>query len=388
MRNLAYLLTICISILLVSFVSCEVPELQNQNYTECSVIGVEDITNESATIRCKINVEDFDCVTFCGVFLARNDYDLGYYYYTDDIDFSSYASLYEGSFVNEGEFVVGLTYLQKNTEYYYRAVICINNQWYTFSSIDSFWTAAYVPKPNVPDGAFSIGQGRYVLFSPGNLQYQASTKLWRFAQQQYDYIGDDNTKVSTTYNGWIDLFGWGTGNNPTLTSTTNSKYSTFIDWGSNKIGNDEVGTWRTLTSDQWNYIENERYNATNLIGIAQVAGVNGLILLPDDWNCPDGITFNAGYSSNSFSSQNIYTASKWQKLEDAGAVFLPAAGCRRNGTTIEDVQREGKYWCSDLGSDINGYYGPCVIAIDAYQTYIGIASYRYNGYSVRLVKDL
>lgn len=158
MRNLAYLLTICISILLVSFVSCEVPELPNQNYTECSVIGVEDITNESATIRCKINVEDFDCVTFCGVFLAPSVDLLDYQYYSDDIAISSFASLYEGSFVNEGEFVVGLTYLQKNTEYYYRAVICINNQWYTFSSIDSFWTAAYVPKPNLPDGAFSIGQ--------------------------------------------------------------------------------------------------------------------------------------------------------------------------------------------------------------------------------------
>lgn len=76
------------------------------------------------------------------------------------------------------------------------------------------------------------------------------------------------------------------------------------------------------------------------------------------------------------------------KSKDVGAVFLPAAGYRRDGTTIEDVQGEGKYWCSDFGSDINGYYGPCVIVIDAYQTYIGIASYRYNGYSVRLVKDL
>ncbi len=118
-----------------------------------------------------------------------------------------------------------------------------------------------------------------------------------------------------------------------------------------------------------------------------MAGVNGLVLLPDDWNCPDGITFNAGYGSHSFSSQNIYTASKWQKLEDAGAVFLPAAGYR-NSTAIGDVQRDGSYWCSNLGSDINGYYGPSVIAIDAYQTYIGIASYRYYGYSVRLVKDL
>ncbi|MBQ5532192.1 MAG: Ig-like domain-containing protein, partial [Bacteroidales bacterium] len=34
------------------------------------------------------------------------------------------------------------------------------------------------------------GQGGKVLFSPGNLQYQASTNTWRFAEHQYDYVGD------------------------------------------------------------------------------------------------------------------------------------------------------------------------------------------------------
>lgn len=47
--------------------------------------------------------------------------------------------------------------------------------------------------------------------SPGNLQYQASTGIWRFAEHQYDYIGSGNENISTSYSGWIDLFGWGTG---------------------------------------------------------------------------------------------------------------------------------------------------------------------------------
>jgi len=52
-------------------------------------------------------------------------------------------------------------------------------------------------------------QGRWFLLK-GNLQYQATTKTWRFADQQYHVIGMDNEKISETYSGWIDLFGWGT----------------------------------------------------------------------------------------------------------------------------------------------------------------------------------
>lgn len=69
---------------------------------------------------------------------------------------------------------------------------------------------------------FSVAPGRQVFFSPGNLQYNAAAGThqcaegttqpgtWRFAEHQWDYIGSDNTNISASYNGWIDLFGWGT----------------------------------------------------------------------------------------------------------------------------------------------------------------------------------
>lgn len=60
-------------------------------------------------------------------------------------------------------------------------------------------------------GRFTINEnGDQVVFSQGNLQYQASTNTWRFAEHQYDAIGEDNSNISSTYEGWIDLFGWGT----------------------------------------------------------------------------------------------------------------------------------------------------------------------------------
>lgn len=59
--------------------------------------------------------------------------------------------------------------------------------------------------------AFTVNsEGKQVYFSQGNLQYQATTNTWRFAENQYDMVGEDNQYISSTYEGWIDLFCWGT----------------------------------------------------------------------------------------------------------------------------------------------------------------------------------
>lgn len=68
------------------------------------------------------------------------------------------------------------------------------------------------------NGKFSVSPTQQVYFSKGNLQYQASTKTWRFAKHQWDFIGSSNKNISPDYEGWIDLFGWGTGDNPTMSS--------------------------------------------------------------------------------------------------------------------------------------------------------------------------
>lgn len=65
-------------------------------------------------------------------------------------------------------------------------------------------------------GEFSISKSDKIQFSQGNLQYQASTKVWRFAENQYDFVGGENYGIeagnnhlmSATYDGWIDLFAW------------------------------------------------------------------------------------------------------------------------------------------------------------------------------------
>ncbi len=196
------------------------------------------------------------------------------------------------------------------------------------------------------NGAFSINaDGDQIAFAKGNLQYQASTTTWQFATNQYDMIGADNANISDTYTGWIDLFGWGTGNCPTKTSTVDEDYSTFVDWGTNAISNggNEANLWRTLTRYEWNYLIKTRTNADNLKGQATVVDVHGYVLLPDSWTLPAGLSFTA--SPNNWTT-NVYTAEQWIQMEAAGAVFLPATGYRN--PDIVGVGEKGWYWSSDV----------------------------------------
>lgn len=226
-----------------------------------------------------------------------------------------------------------------------------------------------------------------VYFSQGNLQYQASTNTWWFAEQQWDYVGADNENISSTYSGWIDLFGFGTGSNPTLSTTTaNPDYSTFVDWGTNAIDNEgnQSSLWRTLDVDEWSYLFYTRTDASLKYGTGNVGGLGGLIILPDSWTTPDGCSFTPGfttYGTDADWSRNSYNSAQWDRMEAAGAVFLPAAGSRDQYGYYHNGR--GCYWSSThYGSGSAG----CVT----------FASYRFwsfdywngsEGHSVRLVRN-
>ena len=259
----------------------------------------------------------------------------------------------------------------------------------TFSSTSTMLIPSQAVSGGSQGAGFSVSETKKVTFSLGNLQYHPANDEWRFAENQTDYIGDANSNCSPTYNGWLDLFGWSTSatNFGVSTSQDNADYSgSFVDWGTNQIGSDAPNTWRTLSYDEWSYLRNYRTNANDLVGVAQVNGVNGLIFLPDNWTCPAGVTFKSGFHSNSgvdyYAVYQTFTAEQWSKLEAAGAVFLPAAGYSY-GTYVIDVQRLGYYWSA---SENNGSY--------AYHLYFvsdeaGMSDCtRDYGLSIRLVKDL
>ena len=226
-------------------------------------------------------------------------------------------------------------------------------------------------------GKFSIAEGKQVQFASGNLQYQASTNKWCFAENQYDYIGSKNAKISETNTDWIDLFGYGTsGQSPYFpylteiypydrgyTDPPSTKYypsssltrENGLDWGVNNIETTTITGWRTLTGSastvggdatrEWVYITYSRSQASQKKALANVAGVNGLLLLPDVWKQPSGVSF---VPSAEHFYLNEYTEEQWIVLASQGAVFLPAAGYRR-GVNVLDTGGKVIYWSSSPG---------------------------------------
>ena len=239
----------------------------------------------------------------------------------------------------------------------------------------------FTPQPHHDNGElpglFSINaNGDQVRFSQGNLQYNTSTQMWRFTERQYSILEDYERFTST----WIDLFGWGTGNNPTLTSTNPADYSTFVDWGVNAISNGGgvPNFWRTLSNTEWEYIVNTRTDASAKCGLATVNGVPGMVLLPDNWAMPTGLpAFNT--AQNDY-SDNVYTVSLWTGMEAASAVFLPFS-FYREGTEFRGNSL-ANYWSSTPSQDGKAYSMTFAIR------YLSILNNdRYMGYMVRLVRD-
>ena len=226
---------------------------------------------------------------------------------------------------------------------------CDNDDDENRESHDSNYT--YVDRP------FSVSETKKVYFSTGNLQYHCKNRQFRFALKQYDNIGTDNAMVSPDYDGYVDLFVWGTwleGGNP---ADTSSKTEGFVPDDTKKS---TIGTeWKLLSKDEWTYLLTSRVNASDKRGVAEVSGVPGTVLLPDDWTLPEGLAFNSGYAekhgADYYKTKNVYSADEWEKMEAAGAIFLPVTG-GRIGPTLVEMDTTGYYWTSTVDSIGSPYY--------------------------------
>ncbi len=263
------------------------------------------------------------------------------------------------------------------------------------------------PEGTIP-GLFTINSsGTQVYFSQGNLQYQASTNTWQFAENQYDYVGSANSNISQTNSGWIDLFGWGTSgydhganayqpwsisqNDNNYYAYGNGEYNLYdqngqADWGYNQIsngGNTENSGWRTLTKDEWKYVFDTRSTTSDIrYAKAKVNNVNGVILLPDRWTATNYALSNTNSIGANYTSNTI-SADDWTNVLEAwGAVFLPAAGYRWG--SVEDVGSVGDYWSASR-STLSG--NACGVEFDSNDLNTTYHATRRSGFSVRLVRN-
>ena len=342
-----------------------------------------------------------------------------------------------------GTFAAIVTGLNANTTYHVRAYA--TNEAGTAYGLDrEFTTLEGGGSGEVPTGAinglFTINQNGYqVYFSQGNLQYRATTNTWRFAENQWDYVGGyelgtvyengvkcDNSLISSSYDGWIDLFGWGTsgwdngnvyyqpydyeylsdwnaydygyGYGPT--DGTNYTYSLTgiyadADWGVyNSIinGDNTPNKWHVLKRYEMDYLINRRTTPSGIrYAKAIVNGVGGIILLPDDWT-PTVYALNYPNRPEAPYAINEITAELWTVLEINGAVFLPSSGYRLGlQYFITDIS-VGQYWLASYTSLLSTTAGS-----DTFYFYnsdgssaglsLDINAFRYAGLAVRLVQD-
>ena len=219
--------------------------------------------------------------------------------------------------------------------------------------------------------------------------------------------GWDNTAVDRTsihFHPWdtatsytvVDIDYNTNGYGPAINNPNPNITGTYYDWGEfNAIYNpatgktDAPGTWYTITYNEWLYLVGQRANASDKYGWATVNGVRGLVMIPDLWIQPEGVSFyhSAPVVNEDCYERNKYNSTQWQKMEDAGATFLPAAGYRSR-TRMISIGDFGDYHSSTA---INSYenYIPYFTTWSFNESYSlsPAAGSRWYGRAVRLIKE-
>lgn len=287
------------------------------------------------------------------------------------------------------------------------------------------------------DADVSIDATHSMKLSSGNLQYNPKDAIWRFAANQWDTVGKtDNEKIvnGANCNVFIDLFGYGTsgynGKYGYLHTNVESDYpsgnisKSDYDWGKNNMiisGTNTTGhakgAFYTWTYNQAAYMLNDRTTGSTLNGVdnarfaaANVNGINGVLIFPDEYTHPTGVALPNKNSINQNDglkySANTYTAADMAKMEKAGVAFLPSAGIRGYGNDyykypytdashiVLPSDTWGCYWTSTETTNINPPYAGYLLMkeeqdatnVGTYMTYVNTGGWwRYGGRSVRLI---
>ena len=269
------------------------------------------------------------------------------------------------------------------------------------------------------EGVFSVSANKKVFFSKGNLYAQKTGDnwTWNFYDEQYKYNSiatSSGRRTAADTDTEIDLFTWGynattpldpTGKSYVKAHTTDGDKLVYYkassdssergdDWGvayceSNEIA---VGTWRTLSKDEWTYLFNTRSNASSLYkpGVTVCGKTNCVVLLPDNWEwdeTADEHNVGTGWQDGGYPETQTGNEVTWQTMQAAGAICLPAAG-ERDGSDVIFVGNSGLYWSSTATAPVN--YHDLAYGVFFYSSNVrpdDSDGRRCLGYSVRLITE-
>jgi len=337
-----------------------------------------------------------------------------------------------GSIIGTGNDVITITPSETNEGPYYAAVapVSFSGQIATYYEGDTPVGTKTINEQKLTEntiynihhanrggnGLFSVSSTTKVQFSPGNLWYgikgSESTASFHFEDNQWDSPSSWNTSH-------VGHFYWSktasvayaeTYSDSGATSTdvffTNSEATTP---SSSFTVEGQTGKWRTLSGDsgrEWVWLLGPtmdiglnplpgtdcRICTTSGMGdntnvrYAEVIvnGVNGLLIFPDTftWTSAMGTApsiVNAGVSK--WENAPNYTIAQFSAMEQAGCVFLPAAGARL-GSGVDDAGSVGSYWSSTPYDTI-----ACHLNFISSNVLPACFIHRYYGYPVRLVQE-
>ena len=300
---------------------------------------------------------------------------------------------------------------------------------------------------------------RYVVFAPGNLQGIIKTKPssdndkvgsaepdgWKFADNQYDALGNCNGNRFASNGAAIDLFAW-IGGSATFNFTDEQKWGLI--WPNNsadaEIGATHpekikyswaelfngvsypAGTWRLPNGDreggdnstEWQRLAGARTTSSTYICTkatiqednSDAVIARGLIVFPDTFSLPYGfstienggslINYQRSTCSASHYADNKISLSMWKLLEEkGGCAFLPVTSDRiRSGGANPSINfGDAAYWADYSSSTQHAIVlvvsdkDYCTSSLNGgNSTAISPAksSQRKNGCAVRLIRDV
>ncbi|MCQ2294141.1 MAG: hypothetical protein MJZ67_00675 [Bacteroidales bacterium] len=233
---------------------------------------------------------------------------------------------------------------------------------------------------------YSVSETKQVRFSSGNLQF-TNPGYFDFAPTQHEVIHFIYTDVDgRDFPYHTDLFILSTESNVFGVPPINPDYDyiptnatlpitgEFHDWGFNmnpysdfhfgyhaELFDDYYQIpcrWRTLSSSEWNYLINERPNATRLRTFVKVQNEGGnfagMLIFPDGFTGASGINLDFGtyhLGSEEYAAVNNLTIAQYNQLI-ANATFFPVTGhfsltATTTAFDLQEADRFGTYWCCD-----------------------------------------
>ena len=285
-----------------------------------------------------------------------------------------------------------------------------------------------------------------VVFAPGNVQGTitvaanstdkvGSANSWRFAEHQYDALGDCSGNRLEKVGDPIDLFAW-VGESATKSYSTNQRYGVL--WpvrssGQNGGSHPEkvkyswadlfngvtypANTWRLFNGDkEGEETKTETEVLTTSRGVPYMSTkatikdgssvvARGLILFPDNYVHPYGVKALVKYGVEAdikgcHYAENELTLAEWDLLEKVGGcAFLPVTGVRSLVSSAMDTSKyfgEAAYWndFSNSTSQAAGMmvsdtdYCPDTFADSKTNIAPRKSINRANGLAVRLIRDV